>query len=99
MLDCGGKGADVKIATKIGVISKEKKKKKGERLLGCKIFPLLGLKMAHDDSGTGDDLFFFFLEITAIFVFGYRSPPVPRQSSLQLHLTVPLLTKETLVEP
>ena len=90
-LDCGGQGTDLKTQTKIGVISK---KKKGQRLLGCKIFPLFGLKMTQIVELTGDDLFFFFLEITPIFVFGFRSAPLPRQSSLRPHLTVPLLIKK-----
>ena len=57
-LDCGGKGTDLKTQTKIGVISK--KKKKGQRLFGCKIFSLLGLKMTQIVELTADDLFFFF---------------------------------------
>ena len=37
----------------------KKKKKKGQRLLGCKIFPLLGLKMTQIVELMGDDFFFF----------------------------------------
>ena len=51
-------------------------KKKGQRLLRCKISSLLGLKMTHIVEVTADDFFFFFfffLEITPIFVLGIRT--------------------------
>ena len=38
----------------------QKKKKKGQRLLGCTIFRHLGLKMTQIVELTGDDFFFFF---------------------------------------
>ena len=34
-------------------------KKKGQRQLDCKVFPLLGLKMTQIVELTGDDFFFF----------------------------------------
>ena len=68
-LDCGGKGIDPKTMTKIGVVSKKKKKKKKVNTwLEWKNIPLLGLKLAEIVELTGDDLFFFYLEITSIFV-------------------------------
>ena len=67
-LNGGAKGADLKLQTKIGVISK---KKKGQRLHVDKSFPLLGLNMAQNVDLTGDYLFFFFLEIIPIFVSGF----------------------------
>ena len=92
-LDCRGKGADLQTKTKIGVFS-IKKKKKGQRLLIPRFVTFSNPKVDKFCNRKGVDLFFFcffFLEITPIFLFVFRSAPLPRQSNLQPHLTVPLL--------
>ena len=77
--DCGG--IQIRIDVNWGDLQKKKKKK--ERLLGCKIFPLFE---NDTNRGIADDLsFFFFFEITPIFVYASGSVPLPRQSSLQSH--------------
>ena len=91
-LDCRGKGAVLITKTKIGVISKKKKK-----VHACSVttFTHFWAWKWHKTWNNRRWLFFFFfLEIAPTFVFGFRSAPLPRQSSLQPHLTVPLLMKK-----
>ena len=79
--DCKGKASDLEILTKIGVISKEKKKKRSTTAW-LQNFSTCGLEIGTKYYQAMTFFFFFFLEITPIFVFGYSFPRIRRQSSL-----------------
>ena len=59
-LDCRGHGADMTPKTKIGVISKKKKKRKGHRLSVPGFVSFSSRKVEKYCNRAGVDLFFFF---------------------------------------